>query len=105
MSREFRRVRAHYTEQNPLLYLALGLLASFGALERLLATYAPERARAAPAGEAMAEMEAVHFVLGLLAVRASVEARLGEAAAPSALAAPTAPAGGALDERSASLWR
>ncbi len=108
MTSEVRRVRARFADDNPLLYLALGLLSSFDELERLLATHAPERARpTSPSVEgAAAETEAVHFILGLIALRARVEARLGEAAAPvSAPSAPTAPPGGDLEEGSESLWR
>lgn len=108
MTSEVRRVRARFADDNPLLYLALGLLSSFDTLERLLATHAPERARlASPAEEgARAETEAVHFILGLIALRARVEARLGEAATPaSAPSAPTAASGGGLEEGSESLWR
>lgn len=108
MTSEVRRVRARFADDNPLLYLSLGLLSSFDTLERLLATHAPERARPAPpsAEGERAETEAVHFILGLIALRARVEARLGEAAAPaSAPSASTAPPGGGVEEGSESLWR
>ena len=111
MTSEVRRVRARFADDNPLLYLSLGLLSSFDTLERLLATHASERARPAspPEERARVETEAVHFILGLIALRARVEARLGEAATPASVAsAPSAPAaasGGGLEEGSESLWR
>lgn len=112
MTSEVRRVRARFADDNPLLYLSLGLLSSFDTLERLLAAHAPERSRLvpvpapAPTKRPRAEMEAVHFVMGLIALRARIGARLGEAAAPASAPSPTtAPSGGGREEWSESLWR
>ena len=116
MTSEVRRVRARFADDNPLLYLSLGLLSSFDTLERLLAAHAPERSRPGPAPAPApapapikgsdVEMEAVHFVLGLIALRARIGARLGETAAPASAPSPTtAPSGGGLEEGSESLWR
>lgn len=80
---ELRRAHERFADDNPLLFVTLGLLSSFDKLDRILREHAP--AKAAPTPE-QAETRAsevdeagVHFLLGLLAVRARLRDQLGRA--------------------------
>jgi hypothetical protein len=105
-----RQVRARFADDNPLLGLALGLVSSFERLDRILDAYAPEAPfegeAPVPSAEdgGVAGAAGVDFVLGLVAFRARVEARLGEAAASGA-APVVGPLGASFEEGGESLWR
>lgn len=80
---ELRRAHERFADDNPLLFVTLGLLSSFDKLDRILREHAPAEASTTPeqAEGSCAEVDeaGVHFLLGLLAVRARLRDQLGRA--------------------------
>jgi hypothetical protein len=104
---ELRRVHSNFKDDNPLLFLSLGLASSFAKLDRILKQHATDGLVGDDASDPI-ESAGIDFVLGLIAFQKRFEAQIAaSSSSKDTLQRRTSTRGEDEEvvERTQSLWR